>query len=257
MANANLCLKFENNPLPPEQPLDGIIMPKTGRTFRDAAESYVEHGGEGKYLHIVMPYLGDIPLSDIAPWDITELAKRLYPTQKNATRNRQVIMPVRAVIYHAVQRRWSPHYRIKSFREDPPVRKEPASPEWLHIFLRQADKDRLPHIAALIMFMSTTGARVSEAIRLEWDQVDLITRTAVLLKTKTETHSKRYLTDQLVVRLHELRKTAREGRPVFRLRCRHSVNERIKAVCKRAGIKYKSSHTCGRHSMASNAMALG
>jgi len=257
MAIDSLCLKFENNALPSVTPLNGDILPRTGRTFRDAAESYVQHGGEGKHLRIVMPHLGEVPLDDISPFEIEELAKRLYPTQKNATRNRQVIMPVRAVIYHAAKRRWSPHYRIASFREDPPIRKEPASPEWLHIFFRQADHDGLDHIAALIMFMSTTGARVSEALRLDWPQVDLMNRTAVLLKTKTSTNSKRFLTDRLVVRLHELKESAPAGKPVFRMKCRHSVNERIKAICERAGIKYKSSHVCGRHAMASNAMSLG
>lgn len=254
MANADVCLNFTNNTLPP---LNGEILPRHGRTFRDAAASYVQHGGEAKHLKHIMPFLGDVLLDDISPYDIEELAKQLYPTQKNATRNRQVIMPVRAVIYHAAKRRWSPHYRIGSFREDPPLRKEPASPEWFHIFFRQADKDGLKHIVALIMFMSTTGARISEALRLDWAQVDFASRTALLLKTKTETNSKRHLTDRLVTRLHELKESAPEGKPVFRMKCRHSVNERIKAVCDRAGIKYKSSHVCGRHSMASNAMALG
>lgn len=257
MANADVCLNFGNIALPSSRPLNGDILPRNDRTFRDAAESYVQHGGEAKHLRLVMPHLGDIALDDISPFDIEELAKQLYPTQKNATRNRQVIMPVRAVIYHAAKRRWSPHYRIASFREDPPMRKEPASPEWLHIFFRQCDQDDLPHIAALIMFMSTTGARVSEALRLKWTEVDLISRTAVLLKTKTSTNSKRFLTDRLVARLHQLRETAPPDKGVFRMKCRHSVNERIAAVCERAGIKYKPSHTCGRHSMASNAMALG
>lgn len=217
----------------------------------------MEHGGSPKHLARLLPHMGGMLLGDIVPFDILELGKRLYPTQTNATRNRQVITPARAVIYHAAQRRWSPHYRIKNFKEDPPLRKKPASPEWLHVFFRQCDRDRLPHLAAMILFMSTTGARVSEAVRLEWPQVDLVGRTALLLKTKTETNSVRFLTDHVVARLHALRETARPGQRVFRMKCRHSVNERIHAVCERAEIEYKPSHTCGRHAMANNAMALG
>jgi len=254
MGNDILYPKFGADTAPP---LTGTILPKRGRTFRDAAESYVQHGGEAKHLERIMPFLGDTPLDEIAPFDITELAKQLYPTQKNATRNRQVIMPARAVIYHAAQRRWAPHYRIMSFKEDPPMRKKPASPEWLHLFFRQADREGAFHIAALILFMSTTGARVSEALRLEWPQVDLVGRTALLLHTKTETNSLRYLTDQMVGRLYALKETAPAGKPVFRMKCRHSVNERIGVICQHAEIEYKPSHTCGRHSMASNAMALG
>jgi integrase len=258
MADAQLYPNFDYNTLPiARPPLSGTIILKAGKTFRDAAASYVEHGGNPRYLVKLLPIMGDMLLDEIVPFEILEIAKRLYPTQKNATRNRQVIMPVRAVIYHAMQRRWSPHYRIKSFKEDAPLRKKPASPEWLHVFFRQCDRDRLFHISALVLFMSTTGARVSEALRLEWKEVDLISRTALLLKTKTGTNSIRYLTDHMVARLHGLRETAGSHTQVFRMKCRHSVNERIMAVCRRAEIEYKPSHTCGRHSMANNAMALG
>lgn len=44
---------------------------------------------------------------------------------------------------------------------------------------------------------------------------------------------------------------------VFRYTSRYSVGERIAAVCRRAGISYKSPHLCGRHSFATNAMAMG
>ena len=35
------------------------------------------------------------------------------------------------------------------------------------------------------------------------------------------------------------------------------MNGRIRAVCSRAEISYKSSHACGRHSFATNAMDNG
>jgi len=41
-----------------------------------------------------------------------------------------------------------------------------------------------------------------EAVALEWSEVDLQTRTALLLKTKTGKNSTRHLTDELVNRLH-------------------------------------------------------
>lgn len=227
------------------------------KSFAEAAASYVEHGGDRKYLDNILLRIGATPLIAIHPFDVKELAKELFPSQSNATRNRCVITPIRAVCYHAYDRGWGPIIRIRNFKEERPKRKKAASQAWLHAFVRQCDKDGLQHVAALVMFMSQTGARVSEAIGLTWKNVDLVGRTALLVKTKTDRNSTRHLTDQLVSRLYPLAEIAAPDGRVFGYKCRHSVNERIQAVCKRAGISYKPSHTCGRHAFANNTLAMG
>lgn len=227
------------------------------RTFAEAAASYIKHGGDGRYMTKILDRIGNMPLDAIFPFDIRELAKELYPTQTNATRNRCVITPVRATCYHAYDRGWGPVVRIRNFKEERPKRKKAASQAWLHAFVRQCAEDGLPHVAALVMFMSQTGARVSEAISLRWKDVDLVSRTALLVKTKTDRNSTRYMTDQLVARLYQLTDFAEPDARVFRYKCRHSVNERIQAVCKRAGLTYKPPHTCGRHAFANNTLAMG
>lgn len=229
----------------------------TPKTFSEAAASYVEHGGEGRYLAKILPHLGSTPLESIFPFDVRQLAKALFPTQSNSTRNRCVITPIRAVCYHGSDRGWGPQSRIKNFKQDRPQRKKAASQAWLHAFVRQCAKDDLPHVAAIVLFMSQTGARVSEAVELRWRDLDLTTRSALLVKTKTDTNSVRHLTDQLVGRLYELRPGADTEDRVFRYKNRHAVNERIAAVCLRAGITYKPSHTCGRHAFANNTLAMG
>ncbi|KAB1113584.1 tyrosine-type recombinase/integrase [Neorhizobium galegae] len=226
------------------------------RTFAEAAASYIEHGGEAKYLPRIIDHFGDTPLSMIFPFDVKELAMRLYPAHQNSTRNRSVIMPVRAVFFHAYDRGWGPLIRLRNFREETPKRKKAASQAWLHAFVRQCAKDDLPHLAALVLFMSQTGARVSEAIALRWREVDLINRTALLLKTKTGRNSTRFLTDQLIGRLYKLAEGREPEDRVFRYRNRHAVNERIGAICRRAGITYKPTHTCGRHAFANNTLSM-
>ena len=223
-------------------------------TFRTAADSYIEHGGEARYLPPIIAHFGDMPIGEITPWDIKQMALALYPTQSGATRNRQALTPARAVLIHAYERGWCPLMRLTRFKQQAPRRKSPASPAWLQVFVRQCDQDGLSHLAALVLFMSTTGARVSEAVRLRWPEVDLNGRRVILLRTKTSTNSVRDLNDAVVTRLRQLAR-APEDR-VFSYLSRHSVNERIKAVCRRAGITYKSPHLCGRHSFATNALAL-
>ncbi len=227
------------------------------KTFAEAATSYIEHGGEAKYLPKIISEIGSRPLSEIIPLDIKSLALKLLPDRSNSTRNRSIMTPVGAVLSHAHQRGWGPVIKLRRFKEDRPARKKAASQIWIHAFIRQCEKDGLPHLAALVLFMSQTGARVSEALRVNWPDLDFASRTALLVKAKNEKNAIRYLTDALVVRLLELRHDANLEAAVFRYRCRHSVNERIKAVCLRAQIPYKPSHTCGRHAMANNALSLG
>lgn len=226
-------------------------------TFDEAAASYIQHGGDRRYLPRIVDHIGMKAMTEIFPFDVKKLALDLYPTQQNATRNRCVITPVRAVFYHAYDRGWGPALRLRNLREETPKRKKAASQAWLHAFVRQCAKDELHHLAALVLFMSQTGARISEAIELRWGEINLINRTALLLKTKTGQNSTRYLTDQMISRLYGLREGMTSGDRVFRYSNRHSVNERIAAVCRRADIVYKPTHTCGRHAFANIALAMG
>lgn len=224
-------------------------------TFKEAAASYVAHGGEARYLKRLVDHFGAEDVAKITPLAVRSAAVELYPDALPSTRNRHVITPARAVLYHAHEMGWRMPARIRLFPA-PKVRKTvPAGRRWLETFIDQCDADGLPHLAALTLFMNLCGARVSEAVALTGEHVDLRQRTALLVKTKTDTNSLRFLPDHLVERLRDLGLTP--GERVFGYRCRYSVNERIKAVCRRAGIPYKSSHTVGRHAFATNALNAG
>lgn len=234
-----------------------IIHLRARKTFREAAESFVENGGSGRHLPRVVEYFGDRPLTEIVPFDIREMALVLYPHQKNATRNRQAMAPALAVMRHGYDRGWCGYIRIRRFKEERPKRKVPAPRAWLHAFARQCRKDGLENLAALVLFMATSGARVSEAINARWKDVDIARRTVLLRKTKTETNSTRGLTGEVADRIAALRGAAGPEDRVFGYSSRQSVNTRIAAVCKRAEISYKSSHACGRHTFATSAMEMG
>lgn len=224
-------------------------------TFKEAALSYLEDGGESRYLNKLIDFFGDKDVSTITPVLIKASAPKILPDVKPATLNRQVITPMRAVLYHAHELGWRMPTLIKLFNAPKDHLVAPANRRWLETFLDQCDKDNLPHLAACVLFMNLTGARVSEAIALKADQINFRDRTATLLKTKTEVNSVRYLPDHLIDRLKEL--NVDDDKPVFKYTSRFSVNERIKAVCGRAQIPYKSSHSVGRHSFATNALNAG
>ncbi|GLR55113.1 site-specific integrase [Shinella yambaruensis] len=232
-------------------------MADKSHTFAEAAASHIENGGEARYLPRIVEYFGDRPLAEVFPFDLRQMAKALYPGRSNATLNRQALAPARAVMIHAYERGWCGPMRLRRFREDTPKRREPASPTWLHAFARQCMIEGKPQLAALVLLMATTGARVTEAINLRWREVDLRRRSILLVKTKTDTNSPRTLTDEMVDRLAALQEGAALDDRVFGYRCRQSVNARIRKACERAGISYKPSHTCGRHSFANNTLELG
>ena len=88
MADSTLCATINRGNLLPVSHRN--IVTKS-RTFADAAGSYVEHGGEAKYLPPILQLLGDRDLLDIYPFDIRQAVLELYPKQANSTRNRQGI----------------------------------------------------------------------------------------------------------------------------------------------------------------------
>ena len=224
-------------------------------TFQEAAVSYVEHGGEARYLPRLIERFGGELVDAITPLAVRKAAVDLMPNAAPSTRNRQVITPVRAVLYHAHELGWRMPARIRLFPAPKQRKTVPAGRRWLETFVDQCDEDGLAHLAAIVLFMNLTGARVSEAIALQGQDVDLRQRTAMLVKTKTDVMSLRYMPDHLVERIRDLGPV--QGQRVFRYTSRFSVNERIAAVCRRAGLVYKSSHTVGRHAFATNALNAG
>jgi len=224
-------------------------------TFSEAAASYLEHGGEGRYLPRLVERFGPDDVTTITPMAVRTAAVELYPDASPATRNRQAITPARCVLYHAHELGWRMPARIRPFPAPKQRQTIPAGRRWLETFVDRCDADGLPHLAACVLLMNLCGARISEAINLLGDHVDLRRRTALLVKTKTGVNSLRYLPDHLVERIREL--GLQPGQRVFRYTSRFSVNERIAAVCRRAELPYKSSHTVGRHAFATNALNAG
>lgn len=224
------------------------------RTFEEAALSYLEQGGEERFIEPILRYFKARTLSSIAPGDVRSAAIALFPDASNATRNRQVLTPTKAVINHGASLNWCARIAVKSFPVPKSRKHKPVDRDWLDTFMRQADKDGLPHLSGIVLFMHQTGARRSEAVRLLGDHVDLRKRVALLEHTKTDEWSVRHLTTELVERIGAIH--TRSGKPVFRYTDPSAVNRAMKRVCERAGLDVRTTHSAGRHSFATNAMRL-
>lgn len=224
------------------------------RTFDEAALSYLEQGGEGRYLTPILHHFKGRTLASITPGEIRTAATTLFPDAVAATRNRQVLTPAKAVINHGASLGWCQRISVEAFPVPKSRKHKPVDRAWMDAFMAQADKDALPHLSALVLFMHQTAARRAEAVNLMGDHVDLQKRVALLAKTKTDEWSVRYLTAELVLRIGAL--NPQRGQPVFRYTDATAVNRAMGRVCKRAGIEHRSTHSAGRHSFATNAMLL-
>lgn len=224
------------------------------RTFEEAVVSYLEAGGENTYLEPLLRRFRGRVLGTIRPEEIRQAARQLGQGSKASTRNRQFIVPACAVINHAADAGWCPKISVSRFPVEKP-RRVTVGRDWIDAFLAQADRDDLPHLAAAMLFMWQTGARVSETARVLPEHVDLRSRVILLERTKTSQWERRHISQELMIRIANLPQTP--GEPLFGYASRFGLRNRMKAVCRRAGIPFVPPHQAGRHSFASNALAMG
>jgi integrase len=144
--------------------------------------------------------VGDRPLAMIDQNTIDELCRLLLPPGASAaTRKRGVITPLRAVMQKAHARGWC----------DLPAFEIPAEPKGRVRFLLPSEAWRLalaaaPHMRVLSLFLLGTGARMAEALELDWREVDLAGGQAILLVTKGGAARKLDLAPALVALLANL-----------------------------------------------------
>jgi integrase len=141
------------------------------RTFEEAAMSYMDAGGERRFLPPLLVHFKGRSVAMIGAGDIRTAAAALYPKASPATWNRQVVTPARAVLNHAHELDWRPPLRVRQFKTIKPSRIA-IREDWLAAFETKARSRNKPQLAALARFMFDTGARVSEALRLTWSDID-------------------------------------------------------------------------------------
>ena len=223
--------------------------PQAILTFSQAALMYRAAGKPTRFLARIEDYWRDALVKDINQGAIRKMAIDLYPKAVGATRNRQAIVPCQAIINHAADSELCPHIKIKRFKSEKKM-KEPFTLEWVKAFRQHAS----PQLGALALFMFVTGARVSEALRVQWDDLDFKTKTVIIHKTKISEGRVAHLPDPLITALANIPKL--QGRPVFLYRNRNDCYRAWDTAVKRAGIKRMTFHS-GRHGFATTALRSG
>jgi integrase len=231
-------------------------------TFAHAAASYLENGGNHRFMTPVLDHFGTTLLRNIDQNALDTAAKKLYPKAGPATRNRQFYTPASAVLHHGAKRGWCSQ----------PVIERPKLPPGRVRWITPEEANRLidacsPHLAPLVTMLLYTGARLSEALYLDWRNVDLDRAHVQFLADETKTEQSRGvpLAPRVVAALAALkhregavfrtRGTKRDpiGQPYARKREGQEGGGQIKTAwkgaCRRAGIVDFTPHDC-RHTWA-------
>lgn len=140
------------------------------RTFGEACASYIDAGGDGQHLGPILRHFGAKQrVSSVGQAEIEACARKLHPHGSPATQNRKVYTPVSAVLHHAARKGWC----------SKPVIARPKGHDTERVRWITYDEAELlieaaaPHLRPLVIFLLSTGARLSEALYLEWADVDL------------------------------------------------------------------------------------
>ncbi|WP_101341511.1 tyrosine-type recombinase/integrase [Cereibacter azotoformans] len=232
--------------------LDG---PRAHVTMAQAAIAYREAGKATRFLEPIEDHWKDTPLREITGEAVRQTCRKLYPKAKPATWNRQVIAPTMAIINFAAELGWCGPIRVKRFKTDPKS-KIPATREWVNAFATQATKDKLPHLAALCLFMFGTGARIGEAVALTWADIDLAAARATIRQTKTSHTRTAHMQPRVVAALANIPGNRSPADLVFGYAARGSVKQVWSNVVERAGIDSLTPHCC-RHGFATTMLQAG
>jgi len=226
--------------------------PEAVLTFAQAAMLYRSAGKSPRFLDKIEDYWKNTRVKDIRPSAIRQMAMDIYPGTSAATMNRQAITPCQAIINHAAEAELCPLIRVRKFKVDKKI-KPPFTLEWVDAFCAHSDS---PCLQALVLFMFATGARISEALAVQWDNVDLNGHppTALIPRTKIGEQRLVNLPPRLLTAIAILPRV--QGRPVFWYRTGWDLRRKWETTIRRAGIQRMTPHS-GRHGFAITMLRSG
>lgn len=205
-------------------------------TFAEAAVIYMESGGERRFMEPILREIGARRLSEIDQAIVNAVAVQIYPGASPATLNRQVYTPIASVLRAGgstltLRRPKGARGTQRTFwlRE-----------EQLFALLDAADSLH-PRFGPFLEFLAYTGARLSEALRLRWEDVELERGYALLQRTKNGEPQAVHLPAHLVEALERIpRRHLHTGKPldtVFGFAKAGLIYSLLSKACERAKVE--------------------
>lgn len=191
------------------------VQKPVGPTFLTAVQLYVRETKNERFIMPLVNHFRDKPLAEITAQDIMRASHELYPNASNATRNRQVFTPMMAIlrmsgVLLAVKRPDKAQGNRRTFFFTP----ESAAN------LINAASDVDAEFGLLLTFLLYTGARLSDALMLTTDNLNLSESRALFPTTKNGLPRHVYLPPYLVAAMAgHPRGLERDGRVFKWVKC--------------------------------------
>jgi integrase len=185
-------------------------------SFQRAALSYLEHeprsNAQRSYIARLVQHFGSTPLARIKQEAAdAAVAAILKQDAAPATKRRNVLGPLTAILNHAARREWCdrPNFDLPTVPQSRVDWMTPAE----YLSLEHASA---PHLRPLNRFRVCCGARLGETLILDWQQVDLTAGHVLFLpdETKSEKLRRAALTPSAIAALASL--PHRKGRVFLR-----------------------------------------
>lgn len=223
---------------------------KANPSFEEAALTYVKTKGSSKrdrdFIARLVEVFGETSIAEIDQALVADAAHTLYPDAKASTHMRAVYAPTISILRLSGL---SPDLARPKIERKPP--KVPPE-EWYEKIVPKCP----PRLAALILFCTLTGRRITEALTAELNPDG---KSVTIPKTKTGKPAVVELPDPVLAWLAAA--TAKERKPrskrLFGYENRGNVYRALRPICKRLGVKWYGTHAFGRHAFATRLLREG
>jgi integrase len=195
---------------------ESVFGARAVKTFAEAAISYVESRQpkgvqrdclighvrrDGNISRCLVTDFEGVLVADVDQEMVNRVRATRCAHMKPGTFVRNVLTPLTAVLRHAAKQKWC---------DVPAPFDRPKYDDKLDRWATYEEADRLlaassDHLRPLLLFLMLTGARMSEALELSWQDVDLANRWLVFTKTKNGEQRGIPIHPQLVELLGKLR----------------------------------------------------
>jgi len=222
--------------------------PQRGQTFAGAAITYMETTGNKRYIKPLLQHFGTKALSEIDQAAMARACHVLYPNCAPSTHNRQVYTPVLRIMKLAKHK----HDIERPKGHDAATPLEIPPEDWFDAVLPHCE----PELAALLVFLTLTGRRVSEALALHPDDIDLAQRRAILHTTKSGKPAVVKIPGPAMASILAIPNWRGRDR-LFRYAHRSNWYPALREACRTAGVRYYPFHALGRHAAATRLLRAG
>lgn len=225
--------------------------PGAALTFAQAAILYRAAEKSERFLEPVEDYWKNTAVKSITAGGIRQAAIVILPNVSNATRNRQVIVPTQAVINHAAASELCNRISVPRYKAETKI-KTPATWPWIEAFMAEAS----PHMGALACFMFLTAARIGEALKVRWSDIDLQSGRVLIRQTKVGKERLAHLPPVLVAAVANIPSNRDPDETVFKYSTPCAARPVWNSAINRAGLKRLTFHCC-RHGFATELLHKG